>query len=201
MLGPVELVDDAGDMVELSGAKMRGLLAVLAVEAGRTVTPQRLIDVLWGEQEVHGPNVVQGVVSKLRKAAAADARSLVVTRPAGYELAVAREQIDLHRFEQLVDRASASPPAQAGSAPAALASTPRAQSVQRPQQVPTPSETLRSSRVRAPRSAAARISRSVTALQTQTYMARRAGNRRADHPSATIWQTQIITIYRRIPPD
>ena len=48
MLGPVELVDDAGDMVELSGAKMRGLLAVLAVEAGRTVTPQRLIDVLWG---------------------------------------------------------------------------------------------------------------------------------------------------------
>lgn len=113
MLGPVELLDDAGGMVELSGAKMRGLLAVLAVEAGRTVTPQRLIDVLWGEQEVHGPNVVQGVVSKLRKAAAADASSLVVTRPAGYELAVAREQIDLHRFEQLVDRASASPPEQA----------------------------------------------------------------------------------------
>lgn len=113
MLGPVELLDDAGGMVELSGAKMRGLLAVLAVEAGRTVTPQRLIDVLWGEQEVHGPNVVQGVVSKLRKAAAADASSLVVTRPAGYELAVAREQIDLHRFEQLVDRAGASPPEQA----------------------------------------------------------------------------------------
>src|SRR5206468_2053798 len=42
---------------------------------------------------------------------------------------------------------------------------------QRRQHVATPSDSLRSSMVRAPRSVAARISRSVTALQMQTYMA------------------------------
>jgi hypothetical protein len=79
------------------------------------LTPQRLIDVLWGEQEVHGPNVVQGVVSKLRKAtsAAAGGAAIVLTRPAGYELDVPRDQIDLFRFEGLVERARRSSPHEA----------------------------------------------------------------------------------------
>ncbi len=114
LLGPVELVDQAGERVELTGAKMRGLLGVLAIEAGRVLTPQRLIDVLWGEQEIHGQNVVQGVVSKLRKATSQIAStSIVVTRPAGYELGVPRDRIDLFRFEDLVERARRAPPDEA----------------------------------------------------------------------------------------
>ena len=83
-----------------------GLLAALALEAGRTVSTQRLIDTLWGEQEVSGANVVQVLVSKLRRAvAAAGEPDLVATTPAGYQLVAGAASTDLTEFESLVEHA------------------------------------------------------------------------------------------------
>ena len=48
LLGPVELLDDTGAPVPVSGTKRRALLATLAVRAGRTVSMPRLIEELWG---------------------------------------------------------------------------------------------------------------------------------------------------------
>lgn len=94
------------------------------------------------------------------------------------------------------DSQSSPPTAQAASLSRQVASTPRAQSVQRRQQVATPSDDCRSSIVRQPRSAAARISRSVIALQTQTYMgAERSGRDDGSYPRSSRSQTQIIPIY------
>lgn len=105
VLGPVELVGTNGDEIALQGNKMRGLLAALALERGRAVSAERLIDTLWGEQEVSGANVVQVLVSKLRRIVAAFGEAdLVLTTPAGYQL-VADATTDLAEFESLVDEA------------------------------------------------------------------------------------------------
>ena len=50
MLGPLELVADDGTVVDVPGGKPRLLLALLALEAGRVVSMERLVDGLWGEQ-------------------------------------------------------------------------------------------------------------------------------------------------------
>ncbi len=72
--------------------------------------PQRLIEAVWGEQEVNGPNVVQVVVSKLRRVLA-DAGEVdrIVTRPAGYQLQIDRDDVDALQFETLVDQARTAP--------------------------------------------------------------------------------------------
>ncbi|MEO8693413.1 MAG: BTAD domain-containing putative transcriptional regulator [Acidimicrobiales bacterium] len=106
VLGPVELVGGTGENVVLPGAKMRGLVAMLALDAGRTVTAQRLIDALWGEQEVNGPNALQVIVSKLRRMLAdAGEPGCITTQPAGYRLDIERDSVDALRFESLVDQA------------------------------------------------------------------------------------------------
>jgi hypothetical protein len=61
-----------GRPVPLGGGKPRALLAMLALEAGSTVSTQRLIDGLWGEQPpATATKLVQVYVSQLRKSLAA----------------------------------------------------------------------------------------------------------------------------------
>src|SRR5262245_60313326 len=68
ILGPLEVVDDAG-VVEIPPGKPRALLALLVLEAGRVVSAERLIDELWGERPpATAAKMVQGHVSRLRKA-------------------------------------------------------------------------------------------------------------------------------------
>jgi DNA-binding SARP family transcriptional activator len=49
VLGPVEASAD-GQPLPLGGAKPRAVLAMLGLEANRTVTADHLIEGLWGEQ-------------------------------------------------------------------------------------------------------------------------------------------------------
>jgi predicted ATPase/DNA-binding SARP family transcriptional activator len=105
LLGPLEVVADDGRPVELRGAKLRGLLAVLALDAGRVVPAERLVDALYGEDlPSRSANAVQQLVSKVRRALA-DAGGdpgVLVTRPHGYLLDAPREAVDVLRFERLL---------------------------------------------------------------------------------------------------
>jgi DNA-binding SARP family transcriptional activator len=79
------------------------------------VSRDRLIDDLWGERPPDAAaNALAAVVARLRKTLPAD---VVLTRPAGYELRIERQALDLHRFETLVEDGStalaAGDPAQA----------------------------------------------------------------------------------------
>ncbi len=49
ILGPFEVVAD-GRPVRLAGAKERALLALLLLHASETLTADRLVDELWGEE-------------------------------------------------------------------------------------------------------------------------------------------------------
>ena len=98
LLGPLEARGDAGP-VALGGAKPRALLALLLLDAGRTISSARLVDELWGE---HAPasarKMVQINVSRLRKVLPPGA---LRTHAAGYCLEIDAGALDLGRFERL----------------------------------------------------------------------------------------------------
>ena len=98
VLGPLE-VRDGDRSLPLGGAKQRALLALLALNANRVVSRERLIDELWGEEPPEtAVTTVQVYVSRLRKVLGA---GTLVTRPPGYMLATETELVDLERFEHL----------------------------------------------------------------------------------------------------
>ena len=105
LLGPVEASVD-GRAVAVGGAKPRALLAMLALNAGSTVSTDRLIEGLWGDPPpATATKLVQLYVSQLRKALAAGGDgAAIVTRGHGYELQVAPDAVDARRFERLVAR-------------------------------------------------------------------------------------------------
>jgi DNA-binding SARP family transcriptional activator len=102
LLGPVCAV--SGDtLVELSGRKPRALVAALAMSAGHVVPTDVLIGALWGEDPPDSARAgVHSYVSTLRRALG---DGVIMRRPAGYELAVPPEQVDLHVFSRQVAQA------------------------------------------------------------------------------------------------
>ncbi|SDL65132.1 Predicted ATPase [Nonomuraea maritima] len=99
ILGPMEVEGDGGP-IALGGLRLRALLALLALEAGHTVTSARLIDALWpDEPPANAPNALQTLVRRLR--AALRPYDVVESRPGGYALAVAADDVDALRFRRL----------------------------------------------------------------------------------------------------
>ena len=102
LLGPFEVADGDRTLV-IGGGRQRKLLAILALRANEFVGSERLIEELWGEQPPEtAAKALQGYVSQLRKTLG---HELLVTRPGGYVLQLAPGQLDVHRFEQLVEQA------------------------------------------------------------------------------------------------
>ena len=89
----------------LGSAKQRALLAILLLHANEVVSRDRLIDDLWGERPpASAPHSLEVYVSRLRKALQPDGgERMLVTRPGGYLLRLEPDQLDLGRFERLVD--------------------------------------------------------------------------------------------------
>jgi predicted ATPase/DNA-binding SARP family transcriptional activator len=109
LLGPVTAGPD--DMPAPGGVLLRGTLARLALDAGRSVSTEALVDALWGvEPPDTVTNALQALVARLRRALGTD---VVDTVPGGYRLAVDRRDVDALRAESLVDAARGLNPAQA----------------------------------------------------------------------------------------
>ncbi|WP_307814080.1 BTAD domain-containing putative transcriptional regulator [Streptomyces sp. N35] len=99
LLGPVGAGSGSGP-VEIGGARLRMLLARLALEGGRPVSADGLVDGLWGEQPpADAANALQALVSRLRKSLRGHAA--VESVGGGYRLDVTEADVDAHRFEQL----------------------------------------------------------------------------------------------------
>lgn len=96
LLGPTTVEADDGTPVDIGGARVRMLLARLALDPGRPVPTTALIDDLWGEQPpADASNALQSLVSRLRKVCP------VSLEPGGYRLGIATEDVDVFRFERL----------------------------------------------------------------------------------------------------
>ena len=100
ILGPLH-IRGAGDLVLIRSRHQRLLLAVLLVEANRTVTADRLCEELWTGRLPDDPNgALRTQVSRLRRTLPED--TLIVTDAGGYRLVVNRGDVDAARFEQLL---------------------------------------------------------------------------------------------------
>src|SRR5215471_819044 len=100
VLGPLE-VDDDGRQVALGGPKPRALLAILLLQRGEVVPAERLIELLYeGVLPENATKSVQTHVSRLRKALG-DGR--LRTTGGGYALDLSPDELDLDRFECLIE--------------------------------------------------------------------------------------------------
>ena len=103
ILGPLEVVEQ-GRALPLGGARQRTLLALLLTRANEVVSADRLIDELWGAQPPRtAANALQYHVSQLRKALAP--HEAIVTQEPGYVIRIGPDELDLLRFETLVEEA------------------------------------------------------------------------------------------------
>ena len=99
LFGELEVLD-GGVPVPVRGAKQRTLLALLALQRGRPVSADRLIDVLWGDGQAANPaNALQTQIGQLRRTLGPAA---ILTSEAGYALTAGPDEVDVVRFEQLV---------------------------------------------------------------------------------------------------
>jgi YVTN family beta-propeller protein len=98
LLGSLEVLVD-GRSAPLARGHERALLALLAINAGRPVAVDRLIDELWGgEPPDHAAKSVQIYVSRLRKSLGSEH---IATTSAGYLLRLDPGALDRARFESL----------------------------------------------------------------------------------------------------
>ncbi|MGW4121352.1 AfsR/SARP family transcriptional regulator [Nocardia sp. NPDC004711] len=99
LLGPVVVEAADGTRAAVGGPRVRALLGLLALEAGRVVPVARLVDGVWGEDPPAGTgNALQTLASRLRAAAPGVVRS----DGGGYVLELAPEDVDVHRFTREV---------------------------------------------------------------------------------------------------
>ncbi|MFG2131530.1 BTAD domain-containing putative transcriptional regulator [Streptomyces sp. NPDC048751] len=99
ILGTTQALRTDGTPVTVGGARLRALLTVLALRAGRTVPAGLLVEEVWeGAPPADAPGALQALVGRLRRALGAEA---VASVDGGYRLAAAPDDVDLHRFERL----------------------------------------------------------------------------------------------------
>lgn len=105
LLGPVE-VTAGGRRLPVGEPRQCTLLAALAVDAGRVVGVETLIDRVWGEQPpARARHALQSHLTRVRAALRRGAPEPLVRRSGGYLLDLPAAQVDLHRFRHLVGRA------------------------------------------------------------------------------------------------
>jgi DNA-binding SARP family transcriptional activator len=106
ILGPLEVASDNG-LVDLGGEQQRSLLAVLLLRVNEVVSSESLLEALWdGQPPKAAMASLHNRVSRLRKLLGAD---VLETRPPGYRLRIAPEQLDVVQFELLVQLAEGKP--------------------------------------------------------------------------------------------
>ncbi|GAA2596399.1 BTAD domain-containing putative transcriptional regulator [Actinomadura fulvescens] len=104
LFGPLEVIDGSGTRLDLGTRKQRALVAMLALEPGRVVSLDRLVQELWaGEPPAGAIRTLQAYIAHLRKVLEPDRAPrtpprTLLTREPGYLLAVAPGQVDLERF-------------------------------------------------------------------------------------------------------
>ena len=100
VLGPLEVLCD-GRPVTIQGRKERGLLVRLALQPGRVVPSDRLIEALWdGEPPASVEASLRVLVSRVRKALTLTGTDLpIATLSPGYRLEA--DEVDVAQFEAL----------------------------------------------------------------------------------------------------
>lgn len=115
LLGPVEGVRD-GTALSLGGAKQKTVLATLLLSNDRSVSTERLVEAVWGEEPGDGAVATLRVfVSNLRRIIAPDQADAIVYDGHGYRCRF-RSELDVTEFEEQCRVASLAAPETAARA-------------------------------------------------------------------------------------
>ncbi|HEY2674565.1 MAG TPA: BTAD domain-containing putative transcriptional regulator [Rugosimonospora sp.] len=113
LLGPL-LVSRGGVVVPVRRGNQRTVLARLLLAANRTVSVDAIAEALWGSVLPPSARVtIRNYVRRLRQGLGDDGRKRIAAQPHGYMIHVAPGELDVSRFEDLLETARAS--AQAGA--------------------------------------------------------------------------------------
>jgi DNA-binding SARP family transcriptional activator/tetratricopeptide (TPR) repeat protein len=106
VLGGIEVSLD-GDQIDVGPARQQCVLAALLVDANSVVSAERLIDRVWGDHPpLRARTSLHSYLTRLRRALATAPVS--ITRRAGnYVLNVDEQNVDMHRFRDLLGRVRA----------------------------------------------------------------------------------------------
>ncbi|OXM63272.1 AfsR/SARP family transcriptional regulator [Amycolatopsis vastitatis] len=102
----------AGQPLDVGTPRQQAILAALAVDAGRPVSIETLVDRVWGDDPPgEARNVVYSHLSRIRRLLGRvneldGTTAGVIRKSAGYVLEIDPGVIDLHRFAQLVEAGS-----------------------------------------------------------------------------------------------
>jgi DNA-binding SARP family transcriptional activator/Tfp pilus assembly protein PilF len=108
LFGEVQVLA-AGRPLDAGTPRQQAVLAALAVDAGRPVPIEALIDRVWGDEPpTEARNVLYSHLSRIRQlikraAALGDGATVLERRHAGYVLDSDPDRVDLHRFRRLAD--------------------------------------------------------------------------------------------------
>jgi DNA-binding SARP family transcriptional activator len=109
LLGPVEAVDGRGPL-DLGPPQRRAVLAALAVDAGRPVAVETVVDRVWDDAPDGARRAVYVHLTHLRRVFVNDDERespTLIRRSGGYVLDARPESVDVHRFTEAVRVASA----------------------------------------------------------------------------------------------
>lgn len=112
VLGPIRVTRD-GAVVDLGTPKQRRVLAALALDPGRPVDVDRLVELVWGDRAPSAARTsVQAYIAGLRKILEPDraqrgGADVIVTSVHGYLLQIPPEHVDASAFAAAVDRSAA----------------------------------------------------------------------------------------------
>ncbi|MDG4863729.1 AfsR/SARP family transcriptional regulator [Streptomyces sp. T-3] len=110
VLGPLSADVNGGSIVPTAG-KPRQILALLAFYPGRVIPVPTLMEEIWGtELPQSAMTTLQTYILQVRRRlgtamgpdAPGSAKEVLATRHGGYLLQIPPEQVDVHRYEQLV---------------------------------------------------------------------------------------------------
>lgn len=104
VLGPLEVLDDAGEPIRITSAKQRVLMAILLCHRA-AIPPDRLLDLLWlGNPPESARANLHVYVHRLRQLLGDD--KIVLTEH-GYQLDLRNDEVDADAFESLADEGRA----------------------------------------------------------------------------------------------
>jgi DNA-binding SARP family transcriptional activator/uncharacterized protein HemY len=108
LLGPLAVRCGGAD-VPVPKGKQRALLSVLLLNAGHVVPVSVLAEALWGPEPPPSAEAsIRNYVKRLRQVLGDAGRERICTRPSGYLIRVADDELDVLKFEALLEAARAS---------------------------------------------------------------------------------------------
>jgi DNA-binding NarL/FixJ family response regulator/DNA-binding SARP family transcriptional activator len=108
LLGPLQLFDDAGERIVVTGPRQRILLAALAAHANQPVSLDALTEIVWDGAPPPGSSAtLRSHLARLRRCLGPCIARRIVTRAPGYAIELNDDELDLLAFDNHCRRARA----------------------------------------------------------------------------------------------